>query len=123
MSCSARPSPPLRASSARPISRSHSLSLSCPQVPAALGARKKVSLSNPYSYDTVFSFYTDQPHLLHFKSPTQAIPAGETRYIGLSFAALPANGRHSPGETKLLVFVNNDEDKNEECMEVTVVYT
>lgn len=25
-------------------------------------------------------------------------------------------------QTKLLVFVNNEDDKNEECMEVTVVY-
>ena len=36
--------------------------------------------------------------------------------------ALPV-GTINAGETKLLVFVNNDEDKNEECMEVTVVYT
>ena len=29
-------------------------------IPAALGARKKVSLANPYSYDTTYKFYSDQ---------------------------------------------------------------
>ena len=28
----------------------------------------------------------------------------------------------SAGQTRVLVFVNNEEDKNEECMEVTVSY-
>ena len=36
-------------------------------------------------------------------------------------AKLP-HGRPSGGTTRLLVFVNNEEDKNEECMEVTVTY-
>ena len=44
-----------------------------------------------------------------------------SRYIGLQFAPLPG-GRPSAGETKVLVFVNNDEDKNEECMEISVTY-
>ena len=37
------------------------------------------------------------------------MPAGETRYIGLKFAAPPA----VLGSAKLHVFVNNEEDKNE----------
>ena len=37
------------------------------------------------------------------------VPAGETRYIGLKFAAPPA----VLGSAKLHVFVNNEEDKNE----------
>ena len=93
------------------------------QVPEALGARKKVALANPYTYDTTFSFYTDAPHLLSFKSPSQLIPAGESRYVGLHFASLPKGSSARSGETKVLVFVNNEEDKNEECMEITVLYT
>lgn len=46
------------------------------------------------------------------------VPAGETRYIGLKFAAPPA----VLGSAKLHVFVNNEEDKNEECMEISLSY-
>lgn len=91
------------------------------QVPAALGARKKVSLSNPYNYDCTFSFYTDRPNLLAFSAPSQTIPSLETRYVGLHFSPLPT-GAPSAGETKVLVFVNNEEDKNEECMEISLRY-
>ena len=62
-----------------------------------------------------------QPHLLKFSQPSLTLPAGESRYIGLQFAPLP-NGKPSGGETRLMVFVNNEEDKNEECMEISVVY-
>ena len=91
-------------------------------VPAALGARKKVSLANPYSYDTTYTFYADQPNLLRFSQPTLTLPAGQTKYIGLQFAPLPGGRPPSAGETRLLVFVNNEEDKNEECMEINVTY-
>lgn len=92
-------------------------------VPAALGARKKVSLSNPYAYEVGYTFYTDMPHLLKFSSPSVRLGVGESKYVGLQFAPLP-HGRAAlgTGATRLLVFVNNEEDKNEECMEVTVSY-
>ena len=81
-----------------------------------------MSLANPYTYDALFSFATDSPRLLAFKEPTLAVPAGEVRYIGLRF--LPPTGADAlPSTVKIFVFVNNDEDKNEECMEITVVYT
>ena len=83
---------------------------------------RQVSLANPYTYDTLFSFATDSPHLLAFKEPALAVPAGEVRYVGLRF--LPPTGADAMASTvKVFVFVNNDEDKNEECMEITVVYT
>ena len=47
------------------------------------------------------------------------MPAGETRYIGLKFAAPPA----VLGSAKLHVFVNNEEDKNEELMEISLAFT
>jgi hypothetical protein len=62
-----------------------------------------------------------QPHLLKFSQQTLTLPAGESRYIGLQFVPLP-HGKPSAGETRLLVFVNNEEDKNEECMEISVAY-
>jgi len=91
------------------------------QVPAALGARKKVALSNPYAYDATFHFSTDKPHLLAFSAPSLSIPSQEAKYIGLHFSPLPSGGV-SDGHTRVLVFVNNEEDKNEECMEITLKY-
>ena len=90
-------------------------------MPAALGSRKKVSLSNPYNYDATFHFFTDRPKLLAFASGSLQIPAHETRFVGLHFSPLPS-GTPSGGETKLLVFVNNEEDTNEECMEISLSY-
>jgi len=91
-------------------------------VPLTLGANRKVSLTNPYTYDSRFFFRTDQPQLLAFKEAAIAIPAGESRYIGLSFVALSVSDMVA-STVILRVFVNNDDDKNEECMEITVVYT
>ena len=88
-------------------------------VPRSYGANKKVSLCNPYTYDAHFVLSTDRPDLLSFKQPTLPIPAGETRYIGLKFVAPAAVA----GSDKLFVFVNNEEDKNEELMEITVVFS
>eukprot|EP00965_Chrysotila_dentata_P014499 480203-Pleurochrysis_carterae.AAC.1 len=89
-------------------------------VPTRLGANRKVALSNPYTYDATFLLDTDSPHLLGFKQKELAVPAGDTRYIGLKFSPAPSPLAKSH---KLLVFVNNDDDKNEECMEITVVYS
>ena len=91
-------------------------------IPAALGAKKKVSLANPYSYETTYTFYTDAPHLLKFSSPSVRLGIGESKFIGLQFVPLPHGRAVSAGQTRLLVFVNNEEDKNEECMEITVSY-
>ena len=88
-------------------------------VPHRYGASKKVSLSNPYTHDVHFVLSTDRPDLLSFKQPTLPIPAGETRYIGLKFVSPAA----VVGSDKLFVFVNNEEDKNEELMEITVVFS
>ena len=90
-------------------------------VPAALGARKKVSLTNPYTYDATYRFYTDQPRLLEFSQKSLSVPAGQSRYMGLQFAPL-LHCKSIAVETRLVVFVNNHEDKNEECMEISVTY-
>jgi hypothetical protein len=45
------------------------------QVPHGYGAHKKVSLANPYTYDTHFALSTDRPDLLSFKQPTVLAPS------------------------------------------------
>jgi nephrocystin-4 len=90
------------------------------QVPVALGARKKVSLANPYTYNATFTLYADQSNLVNFASQTLSIPARSSRYIGLHFVPQPP--AVTDGDTRVLIFVNNEEDKNEECMEIQVKY-
>jgi hypothetical protein len=93
------------------------------EVSASRGANKKVSLHNPYSYETTYTFHADQPSLLRFSpSNSMRLGAGEAKYIGLKFLPLPHGRSVSAGETRVLVFVNNEEDKNEECLEIMVSY-
>lgn len=95
-------------------------------VHSAFGANKKVSINNPYTYDATFRLSTDQPHLLHFKQSEMVVPAGEMQYIGLKFLPLDPASRAAAteaGSTKIHVFVNNEDDKNEECMEITILYS
>ena len=44
-------------------------------LPHGYGAHKKVSLANPYTYDTHFALSTDRPDLLSFKQPTVLAPS------------------------------------------------
>ena len=95
-------------------------------VHSAFGANKKVSFTNHYSYEAKFGLFTDQPHLLSFKQPELHVPPHEQRYIGLQFAPLHGESRanaEAQGSTTVLVFVNNEDDKNEECMEITIYYS
>lgn len=92
-------------------------------VPAALGSRKKVNLTNPYTYDVSYHFFTDQPCLLKFSQPSVTLPAGQSQYIGLQFVPLPGGKPSAPeSKSRFMIFINNEEDKNEECMEVSVMY-
>jgi len=83
------------------------------------GANKRVSFGNPYSYDATFHVFTDQSHLLQVKQRCLRIPAGEARHIHLKFREV-LNAIHPVA--KLLVFINNEDDKNEECMQITLHY-
>jgi len=82
------------------------------------GAHKKISFANPYSYDATFHAFTDQPHLMRFKHSFLHIPAGETQFIQVQFLPLCTNRLVT--STRLLIFVNNEDDKNEECLDLIV---
>ena len=67
----------------------------------------------------MFHLSTDRPELLALKQRCLRIPGKEQRYIGLEFLAPPVG---IVGSAKMLVFVNNEEGKNEELLEVTATY-
>jgi nephrocystin-4 len=78
---------------------------------------KKIAYTNPYGFDKEFRLKTNCPSLLSFKHAHLHVPAGESRYISLKL--LPVETR---GMAEILVFINDREDKNEECLCVRAVY-
>ncbi|KAJ3342982.1 Nephrocystin-4 [Kappamyces sp. JEL0680] len=78
---------------------------------------KRVSYTNPYLHPKVLSLRTDSPQLVQFKSNTMELGAGETQYIGLKFAPC-----FNLSNAEILVFLNNDQDKVEECLSISVQY-
>lgn len=75
--------------------------------------RQRVALHNPYSHDREFKLQSSRPDLVSFKDASLYVPAGEQRYIGLRFAA---DMGVQPGDVDILLFINDRDDKNEECM-------
>uniref|UniRef100_A0A8C9WBA9 Nephrocystin 4 n=1 Tax=Scleropages formosus TaxID=113540 RepID=A0A8C9WBA9_SCLFO len=83
----------------------------------AKGSSKKITYTNPYQNARGFLLRTDHPELLHFKEDSFQVGGGETHSIGLRFAP-----SQSPGTEEILVFINNQDDKNEETFCIRVRY-
>lgn len=60
---------------------------------------------------------TDRPDLLQFKENLLELEGGAAQPIGLRFAPVT-----HPGIAELLVFINDEEDKNEETFRITAEY-
>lgn len=84
------------------------------ELPAGTVANKKISYTNPYNSFRMFTLRCNQPWLVTFTPPRLQLPAGATRPLGITFDARAA----SPGTIDVLVFVNDDEDKTEECFKI-----
>ncbi|KAJ1619831.1 hypothetical protein T492DRAFT_408016 [Pavlovales sp. CCMP2436] len=80
---------------------------------------KKIALSNPYGLPRRFRLHCSRPDLISLKEKELTVPVGEFRYMGLRFSA---DSSLAPGVAEVLVLVNNEEDKNEECMLVRVAF-
>ena len=80
-------------------------------------ANKRVSYMNPYTHKKTFYLKTDQPHLLQFKEDILEFEQGSTQYIGLKFSACT-----NLVSASILVFLNDEWDKIEECLAVKVIY-
>ncbi|XP_075046122.1 nephrocystin-4 isoform X2 [Mixophyes fleayi] len=81
------------------------------------GCNKRITYTNPYQTRKMYSLHTNRPDLLQFKENTFEVAAGETYTIGLRFA--PSD---SSGLEEILIFINDQEDKNEETFCVKVKY-
>lgn len=81
------------------------------------GCNKKISFANPYPHRKVFHVRTNRDDLLQFKETRLELGAGEATSIGLRFAP-----SMSPGAVEILVFINDEDDKNEETFSVRAAY-
>jgi hypothetical protein len=61
---------------------------------------------------------TDQPDLVGFKEEVLELEGGATGYIGMRF-----KGGGTGGGRDVLVFLNDEADGIEECLQVRVVYS
>ncbi|XP_072887786.1 nephrocystin-4 [Hemitrygon akajei] len=81
------------------------------------GSNKRINYTNPYPTKRVYFLRTNRPDLLQFKEDSFEIEGGETYHIGLRFAP----GWNS-GEEEILIFINDQAEKNEETYCVKVTY-
>lgn len=79
-------------------------------------ASKRVPMSNPRPSERKYQLLSARPDLLSFKEDLLVVPAGAAANIGLRFKASAVPGVHT-----VLVFVNDTDGKNEECMSIKVV--
>jgi len=61
---------------------------------------------------------TNKESRLKFKEPVLELNGGETQYIGLQFS--PCNMKQLVED--LLVFINDDNDRIEECLKIRIRY-
>ncbi|XP_063048486.1 nephrocystin-4 [Engraulis encrasicolus] len=90
----------------------------CVPVGGGRGSTKKFSYTNPYTHTHTFTLLTDQPHLLHFKQDSFQVGGGQTYSIGLRFAP-----SQSCGQQEILIFINNQDQRNQDTFRAQVTYS
>ncbi|XP_064643236.1 nephrocystin-4-like isoform X3 [Lineus longissimus] len=81
------------------------------------GSNKRITYTNPYPTRKTFNLTTNRDDLLQFKEARIEIAAGDTYTIGLRFTP-----SMMPGAASILIFINDDEGKNEETFCVKAQY-
>ncbi|XP_051895558.1 nephrocystin-4 [Pristis pectinata] len=81
------------------------------------GSNKRISYTNPYPTKRVYFLRNNRPDLLQFKEDSFQVEGGETYHIGLRFAP-----SQNPGEEEILIFINDQAEKNEETYCVKITY-
>ncbi|XP_074655528.1 nephrocystin-4-like isoform X2 [Tubulanus polymorphus] len=96
------------------ISKAFELSL---PVGGGKGSNKRIAYTNPYPYRKVFNLRTNRDDLVQFKENRAEIEPGDAYTIGLRFSP-----SLTPGVAEILIFINDEEDKNEETFCVKAQY-
>ncbi|KAI8910264.1 hypothetical protein EDD86DRAFT_204939 [Gorgonomyces haynaldii] len=85
-------------------------------LPKGKQSNKRVSYTNPFLHPKVLSLQTDSPELVQFKEAVLNLDGGSTQFIGLKFAP-----SHLP-QAEIMVFLNNEYDRIEECLLIKARY-
>ncbi|XP_041378583.1 nephrocystin-4-like [Gigantopelta aegis] len=96
------------------ISRAYELDL---PVGGGKGSSKRITYQNPYPVTKSFQLRTDRGDLLQFKDTRIEVGGGAQYTIRLSFVPVM-----QPGVAEIMVFINDEDDKNEETFRVTANY-
>ena len=96
------------------ITRSFELHL---PVGGGKGSNKKLQYTNPYSLKRLFHLRTNRDDLMQFKESHLEVAGGATANIGLRFAP-----SMSAGVVEIMLFINDDDDKNEETFCIKAIY-
>jgi len=82
------------------------------------GCNKIISFTNPYSNNRIFYLITNRSDLLQFRENRLELEGGGKTTIGLRFVS----GISLMGKHPIHIFINDEEDKNEETFLVNVNY-
>ncbi|KAJ3416505.1 Nephrocystin-4 [Chytridiales sp. JEL 0842] len=87
-------------------------------VPKGKSVNKRVSYTNPYNVRKLFRLKTNADHLVQFRDGNALdLEGGASQYIGLRL--LPNS---NTAAAELLIFLNDEADKIEECLKIKVTY-
>ncbi|KAI9003253.1 hypothetical protein BC832DRAFT_99374 [Gaertneriomyces semiglobifer] len=87
-------------------------------VPRGKSLNKRISYTNPYPSRKLFRLATNCTDLIEFKSSALNLEGGSTDYIHIRF--LP----HTREDiADILIFLNDEQDRTEECLCIRVRYT
>ena len=79
-------------------------------------SNKRVSYTNPFNHKSTLYLKSSRPDLVNFKSDILQLNAKQMQFICLRFAPTHLNS------TEIYVFLNNEQDKIEECLLINVKY-
>lgn len=97
------------------ISRAFELQL---PVGGGKGSNKKITYTNPYPHRREYHVLSSREDLIQFRENHFTVEGGETYTIGLKFIPMMKHG-----VAEILVFINDEDDKNEETFKITATYT
>ena len=84
---------------------------------ATISSQKRVSFTNPYSTERVFILSTNRDDLLSFKDRRIKFLANEQKTLALKFLPNPLTGF-----VEIYVFINNENNTNEETFALRIHY-